>query len=504
MYALTFQINLIEPLLATQLGSGEENSSVAFNFIPGSILRGALVGHYLQQNPKIKDPPLDPECRRLFFDGKVRYLNAYPLNRLGERTLPTPLSWHVSKDEKENDSATIYDFAIEREKILENPVPYPCTFCWHSKEDKKEIEIIKPKYHTTLHNTSENRFIKKKSSSTVYYYEAIAAGEIFGGVIISDNQMDLEVLKNLFNNPELKLGGSQNAGYGRIQIEKIEINSNWYEYEADHNHLGNVVVMTLLSDAILLDSRGQPTTEMSDFLRIKHLKAFKRTRVVGGFNRKWGLPLAQMPALQAGSVFVYEANKLENQLLEKLKQEGMGERRIEGFGRVAVNWHGQPLLQKRTVRKELSISSVSLSKENQKLVANMGERCLRSKLDQKLIEALAQIKIELPPRNAQLSRLRIAIRQAWRKNKSDLIILYLQNLKGAKRQFEQARVGKEQFLSWLLDGVKQEKIWENYLKPEQQVTFGGIKIEPSNSLKLEYIARLLDELLKKTIKEEVV
>ena len=42
MKALSYQVRLLEPLLATQLGAGEENSSQSSCFIPGSMLRGAL------------------------------------------------------------------------------------------------------------------------------------------------------------------------------------------------------------------------------------------------------------------------------------------------------------------------------------------------------------------------------------------------------------------------------------------------------------------------------
>ncbi|MEG3070449.1 MAG: hypothetical protein RQM92_06065 [Candidatus Syntrophopropionicum ammoniitolerans] len=40
MTALSYQIHLLSPLLATQLSAGEENSSQSFSFIPGSMLRG--------------------------------------------------------------------------------------------------------------------------------------------------------------------------------------------------------------------------------------------------------------------------------------------------------------------------------------------------------------------------------------------------------------------------------------------------------------------------------
>lgn len=70
MKALSYQVRLLEPLLATQLGAGEENSSQSSCFIPGSMLRGALVNLYLKmrkaQGREVVDPAIDPDCRRLF------------------------------------------------------------------------------------------------------------------------------------------------------------------------------------------------------------------------------------------------------------------------------------------------------------------------------------------------------------------------------------------------------------------------------------------------------
>jgi CRISPR-associated protein Csx10 len=73
MNALIFQIRTLQPLLVAQLGSGEENSSTAYNFIPGSVLRGVAISRYLE-TCKVADAAQDPVCRHLFFDGAVRYL----------------------------------------------------------------------------------------------------------------------------------------------------------------------------------------------------------------------------------------------------------------------------------------------------------------------------------------------------------------------------------------------------------------------------------------------
>ena len=509
MNALTFQIRTLEPLLVTQLGTGEENSATAFDFIPGSVVRGAVISLYLQQHP-VSDAAQDPVCRGLFFDGNVRYLNAYPVNRLGERTLPKPLSWRVSKDERDSPSATIYDFAIEWNGDVEGPVSPSGTFCW---QDDDRVEFIKPARHVGVHNASENRNVKRKGESTVFRYEAIATGEKFGAVILSDSKDDLETLHSLLNEVKVDLGGSRSAGYGRVCFEDVQVITNWQEYETNDEPDEAILVLTLLSDAILRNRHGQPTTDLDEALGCRHLRAYQRTRVVGGFNRKWGLPLVQTPALQAGSVFVYPASSIDEEMLERLVKEGIGERRAEGFGRIAVNWHTRAMWQGREVLETITYETVSLSEESHVLAKRMAERRLRAVLDRKLLEALGRLRIDSPPSNAQLSRLRSVVRRLWQESTPNLVENipkhvakhldnFLDNLKkDARAQFRRARIGSRSLESWLREGVGQNGLWQ-HLQPSDELSIAGVPAEITDAIRTEYTMRQLDALLQRTIREQ--
>jgi len=67
-----------------------------------------------------------------------------------------------------------------------------------------------------------------------------------------------------------------------------------------------------------------------------------QTILVGGFNRKWGLPLLQTPAIKRGSVIALSHFADPNNALSSIYQTGLGERRNEGFGQVAIGWQGYP------------------------------------------------------------------------------------------------------------------------------------------------------------------
>ncbi len=498
MNALTFQIRALQPLLVTQLGAGEENSSKTFDFIPGSVLRGVVINRYLREH-RVTDVAQDSTYRRLFFEGAVRYLNAYPVNRSGQRTLPKPLSWRVSKDDKDNDYADIYDFAIELDKDIDNPVSPSGVFCW---QEGRQVELGRPGCYVNVHNANEDRNVKRKGESTVYRYEAIAAGELFGAAILAEDQSDLQALRPFLDRAELNLGGSRSAEYGRVRFEQVRLDPDWHEYEPDDEPDEDVVILTLFSDAILRDANGHLTTNLDAVLGWKHWRAYQETRVIGGFNRKWGLPLVQATALQAGSVFVYQADQVDEQI-SRLKDEGIGERRAEGFGRVGINWHTQTRLQRRPAVRDSRIKPVSLSNESRQLAERMAGRRLRAMLDQKLIEGVSQLSIVNPPHNAQLSRLRLTVRRAWRERNPDLIANHLNDLKAAKEQFEQARIGGERLLSWLIKEIQGDHLWRTYLQPRlgPLPSIADVTAQLTEDLKLEYSMRLLDALLKKTARQ---
>lgn len=110
MKVITYHINLLEPVLVTSL-SGDPNSAKAFDYLPGSVLRGAIIAQIYGKRESLSLE--DPTIKRLFFNGSTRYLNGYLLYK-NQRTLPVPLSWQEPK-EKENDSNRIAkDFVIAK------------------------------------------------------------------------------------------------------------------------------------------------------------------------------------------------------------------------------------------------------------------------------------------------------------------------------------------------------------------------------------------------------
>lgn len=543
MKVLTYKIILEEPLLLTSL-DGDPNSGVSFDYIPGSVLRGFLISKYINENKTFN--ATDPLIRRLFFDGTTRYLNGYLVHKDGYKstaTLPTPLSLHHEKDQK----TEYFDFALDLTEKEDCPEKQwkseNSSFCILNEE---EIIITRPERVINVHTARTRRHGRAMPSDkisyddnpgAVYLYEALQKDQVFQASIIFDNDEDSQIIKPLICG-EANLGGSRSAGYGRVKIENDVVESSkWREIDKEANleDCENHLIFTLLSDLILRDKNGQYATDLetitaliSKSLEINDLKlspkqTYLDTTIIGGFNRKWGLPLPQTIALKMGSVLVFDKPNVDkNKLSEKirlLEQKGFGERRAEGFGCVAFNWQTQDKLNIRDSEKiEKQIEDVEIIDFlSQTIAKQMVERIATGRLETDLIQKANRLvtsslrkllKKEKYPSNSQLSSLRLAIRKALLKEENQgrkELEEYLENLKSRptiKNQFSQIKIEKENILDWLkghFSGTHSiEKDLEAFSKSKTP-KIANIEVH-TNKLAYKYQLRLVDLVLAYAIK----
>lgn len=520
MNALTYTLNLRQPLLIGQVGAGEENSAITFNHIAGSTIRGALIGRYMAQNGDELNPA-NEEVRQLFFNGTVTFLNAYLADHVGKRSLPVPRSWMIEKNDTDNESGTITDNAFVSVAHIREPKVVSAPFCnatftefdgGAAKASGRATILYAPKHHTGLHNASTRRYIKQENDSVVFRYEAVAADQSFCGAILSNDNLLLDKLEALLEAPDLFLGRSRSAGYGHTEIVALARVEDWQEYMAvTPKQPVDGITLTLLSDTILRNGYGQYTSDLATVaaiadLGIKPKRSFLRADLTGGFNRKWGLPLPQIPVVAAGSVWVFPKSQAIEDALQKLVATGIGERRIEGFGRVAVNWQQFPYLEKRPPNRERQYTStIALNGQVKRLAKEMVQRLYRQQLDQKLLSVLDDnLTISgIVPENTQLSRLRIIVRHAWRDRDRQVVQTFLRKMKPlARNQYLQARVGTKSLLQWLEEGWQDDKLWRDYfyISTTNLPQLGGVQATEDDALKLEYMARLIDTLCNQAIK----
>lgn len=524
MKALKLYIHLDEPLLVTGVANGEENSSTSLSYIPGSTIRGQCIAAYLRQAPPTQDLLADELARELFFANKVFFLNgypAYPLDR-SKRALPRLLSWHTAKDDLGNNNREVWDFALEEhimpfEYKSKTPKQDAREFFW---QDQNPVPLFTPLRKITLHNASKQATIKRRGESSVFRYEALAANQDFVAFVISEDENLLAEVQKYLPDGINHYGGSQTAGYGLVTISKdAPIEWEWDEGEAEVDYdVDEYTIITLLSHTILRTATGQSTTDFhavlqsvlgkpSNWSKPKHI--FANAQLVGGFNRKWGLPLPQRWALAMGSTYVYDADELPPEELSEMIATGIGERRDEGFGRIGVNLNAKSTFQS-TIPYLTPVARVPLSPESIKLARQMARRRFMSEVRAAIPTYTRKIRFRGQPENAQLSRLRLIVRQAKQKQEMSLITRHLNDL----------RLAQEQFTRRYLDVPGGVVSWDNWLRGRVKLkdSFSLLQLEPEakeftiagenaaaeatalQTLRLETLCMLMDAVLRKAMK----
>ena len=517
MKAITLTLHTQQPILATSF-QGDPNSDVSYSYIPGSMIRGAIIGRYMKQHHFSELDLTNDEVKRLFFDANsTHYLNAYLLSQEKIRTLPLPLSWFKDKDAELNDdsSITVYDFSIYQGDDPETRKSVGEYF-WSKKGGV--VNLYKEKRRINIHNFRD----RKKGRSTdnqgeLFRYDALDAGQTFQSVILCEDEDVTTIQILLVTEPNLWLGGSQSAGYGHTKIIDLKTLNHWDEVgiSPEYRENNEILSLTLLSDTLLRNEWGQPVADpmlikqaVEELLNISlpepsHI--FAGSTLIGGFNRKWGLPLPQVPALAAGSGMVFEGIEINESQIKQLEAYGIGERREDGFGRLAVNW-----LQGKKFTVSLPSSSTSslppLTKEGSHLLAEqMAQRLLEQKLEQYLQKNVGYFRLDEGISNSQLSRLQSVARQGLPNGNCSLVISLLNNLpSNAKSQFDRTKIGNKSFRQQLDEWLGNPTDWIHGIEVKIADVERKFDDDRARQDKLaeKYTLRLIMAVAKKATKEK--
>lgn len=532
MKVIPYRVTLLEPLLSTRI-AGDPNSGVSYPYVPGSMIRGAIVAAYMKEKALTTLDAGAEEARRLFFDGRTRYLNAYPADASGRRTLPTPRSlFHVKGEE-----SPVYDFALE---VIDNVNDKTAQFVSAAKEsqpfcwiDGNDMFFISPKRRINVH-TQRDRVKGRatEASGAVFQYDALEEGQTFAGWVLVDVDADADLVSSLLRQI-YRLGGSSNSGYGRVtaEVDTAQDVQAWRETPEWIAQIdaGETFVVTLLSDTLVRDpNTGQYTWNLQPALQqllgveIDHVhpiageeerRGVWRLEEVGGFNRAWGLPLPQAQTIAGGSVFVFRARStIPAQTVASAEWRGIGERRAEGFGRIAFNWQTEAKLIKVNppAVSLINQSAPNLDDPARNIAQQMAMRMLRRELDAKLRKAINDIRPEhLSISNAQLSRLRIIAREALPNGDLARLQKYLEeNIKtrrSVRDQFDRTYLGSERLSRWLEERLSQPAtVWDKIGAQNLSRRIGAnvqVSTQGNEALASEYTIRLIDGVLARLAKE---
>lgn len=597
MHGISYRIRLLEPALLNS-PAGDNNTAQSYRFLPGSVIRGAIIAAYLAQpgrNGAVEGlDAADEDARRLFFSGATRYLHAYPHEkRYTDRALPAPLSWYQDKDDEVSADYTIdvFDLSVAwKDDRKQLRTIKRDAFCAVTRDSVYQLDCAPRLNVHTQRDALPGRATEERGA--IYRYEALPAGASLAGVILTQSADDAEALQKLLNGLTAYLGKARTAGYGGACFEDVKLlTTNWFETGSDNlaasvtrgypaavdaasegdfevEYLGeesseyeegeipapaaeaedvsrvttlNEFSVTLLSAAIVRDEQGHYTLDPLPALRRRlgaldgaeldlavvdeRRLAFRRSDLIGGFNRKWNLPLPQVAAIAAGSVFkVTAALPIALDRLRALEETGIGERRAEGFGRVAVNWQLGSVLSYAKPKDEKPAPEPvgELSEAARRMAEHMLQRLLRRDLDEALAKAVSGININTQSRiaNSQLSRWRAILRSALAepdsaKRLNRLTDFYAAEEKKASAAWEAMRrarievlddAGRKQtprLTDWLKDTLVAENKLQEVLGPLPERNMGEVaQATVTPKLDLEYRIRLIEAVLARKAKQQ--
>jgi CRISPR-associated protein Csx10 len=343
------------------------NVQESLDFIPGTALRGALAGLYLQS----KTP--DDEFEEIFTKDKVIFPNLY-IN--GAR--PVPLSAYSCKyysgflGDKEKHG--VVDLLLPLVREDEGGVDLPEGFknCQYRESGKacgietkkcrgyykkrfadSSLESITVKkrliYHTAISPLTETA-----EENTLYSQEVVERGQTFKGeIFVFDDTLFEKVKKFIESQKILFLGSDRTSGYGKFEIVSIEpkdgidgekIEGRIKQFNEllrlnDRTHFS----ITLQSDAIVTDKymRYKTFIDAEDIAipGAELVMGIAENRIIQGWSALSRMPKDDVLAIEKGSVFVFAVDSTDDNILAQLsalERNGIGKRRGEGLGRLTV------------------------------------------------------------------------------------------------------------------------------------------------------------------------
>jgi len=331
MHELTYKIENTSPLVISSK-FGDMNMVSTQKYIPGTTVLGILAQRVSKAKKLSGNNHEDDDFYKWFLAGDLCIGNAYIApKKQGEKSqafFPTPLSIKTEKYNKDK----VYDFLYHNNPNLELKSTKP--FC---KLSKNKIDITDVDVNLNFHHARDYKKGIPKPE-IIFNYESISPGQSFVGVI-RGSKADLSRLVEICGSFWVgHAGRSKNSQYG---IVKIMFEDNSLKQLINKKIQDDVISLTLLSDTILHNSNGFPSTNVSDLKEyiegVTILKSFIKKASIEGFVGVWRLKTPAEQCLQAGSTFLLDISRCDQKKLMELQNKGLGERVHEGFGRCEFN-----------------------------------------------------------------------------------------------------------------------------------------------------------------------
>ncbi len=368
--------------LSSPLALHRSRSAVQYvetlDYIPGSSLRGALAQKYLAENGQP-----DETFKSLFLSGKVQYTDLWPATE-DRPTVLIPATARSCKRYHLNHPESFCDILLDAFGIDDGTLTCPNPSCkehlgpvsgyLHDLSTERIVPRSRLKISTAISRGTGTVARKMLfTQHTLIGWHSIAGtvspklGFSFQGSIrLIDPSLQGELEKQLPIGTNFSIGAGRSRGLGEVVVQDRKRASNgttleerWHKFNESAHAAGGdrdsaYFSLTLLSHLALRDNALRPVlgaikpnnlglpngVEMACYASTREPVVFLDKVVVQGWNAAQGLPKSDTVALSRGSVLLFRCDPaLQKPVLSRLAQiedEGFGERRDEGFGRIAA------------------------------------------------------------------------------------------------------------------------------------------------------------------------
>jgi CRISPR-associated protein Csx10 len=339
---VSYRLVLEAPLVLSTTG-GDPNAVDTLRFVSGAAVLGAAARRFLANGGSADDDAF----RSLFLSGETRWLHAYPEGH-ERRLVPAPLSMERPKGEQ----SPLHDRVVNSQPECQPASGWFVALAPDEGEGDGRIGHREAACSARVHHTRDRK-AGRPTGEDLFAVVSIDVGERFVGHVLCEDGSVAAAVEGLLGQGPLQLGRSRTATYGgnaRLELLASADGGAWCEVTALEEPDEDRLVCTLLSDYLGRDAHGQssPRALASDLCRalgwpetVRPEHAFLGSRAASGYVSKWQMPRPRQTAVAAGSVLVFDGAPAPSaERVRDLLWRGLGERRAEGFGRVAVNWHG--------------------------------------------------------------------------------------------------------------------------------------------------------------------
>ena len=327
------------------LGSNDDQASETL--IRGQRVLGALAAAYLAEKGRSAQ---DQAFIDLFLAGKARFANLVPYKD-GKVYYPAPLFLARLKTTKKIVNTQFHYVEIQGKKKLDKSYdpgnggnqPKKLKGKYVSIDRNNEVDITEVEQCMVYHHSH----YKKNADGiegNLYVQLAVQKNQLYFGQIDVEERY-AELIKELLNKTTFRFGRSRTAQYGGCTLVQ-GVNENREIGPVFSGKKGQTIMVALLSDGIFQSMQGNEYTvyyeelqkaiasELGILEKQKESDRFHsmiQTKEINGYNTMWNLHKQTVPAVAAGSVFVYEL--MEDAVID---QRFIGERNLEGYGQIHI------------------------------------------------------------------------------------------------------------------------------------------------------------------------